>query len=257
MLGASASQASAGGMTAPGFTSGIPVYAKLPEGFYYLNQHSSGFREVDGVDIRTNTNIFFLYYQSPWEIAGGSLSFVLAPTLFEISSSPGERHAGLYNTYLGAQISWPTALDGLRVGYRISGYIPQGGDVAFDYGSIENRFGLTYGRDHWSVLANFIIGTPVGDGSFDVAPNYFVADFHVLKTFGKWTVGPVAHISADLSDPSPGYKRQSQVAMGGLVGYDFGGLTLQTKLTLDMHEKNYGDKETIFWTNLIIPLGKR
>jgi hypothetical protein len=254
MLSPGGYEANAGGMSAPGFTSGIPVYAKLPEGFYYLNQHSSGFRDIEGGDVRTNTNIFFLYYQSPWEVAGGSLSFVLAPTLFEVSTSPGERYAGFYNTYVGAQLSWPTGWEGLRVGYRISGYIPQGGEVAFDYGSIENRFGLTYGRNDWSVLANFIIGTPVGDGGADVAPNYFLADFHVLRTSGKWTFGPVAHVSADLSEPHAEYNRQSQLALGGLLGYDFGPLTLQAKLTRDVEERNYGSKETIVWTNIVIPL---
>ncbi|HRP04450.1 MAG TPA: hypothetical protein PLV87_06020, partial [Opitutaceae bacterium] len=63
---------------------------------------------------------------------------------------------GMYNTYLGAQISWATPIDGLRVGYRFSGYVPQGGEVAYDYGAIENRFGFTYGKDGLSILGNFV-----------------------------------------------------------------------------------------------------
>lgn len=247
------SETEAAGMSAGGFTSGIPVYAKVPEGLYYLNQHSSSYRDPNDLDIRANTNVFFFYYQSPWELAGGALSFVVAPTLFEVSTSAGPHQIGMYNTYLGAQISWPTTIDGLRVGYRLSGYVPQSGEVAFDYGSIENRFGFTYGKDGISALGNFIFGTPVGDDRDDYAPDYFLADFHLLKTFDKWTLGPVAHVSADLSEAGRGFK-QSQFALGGLVAYDFGPLTLQGKLTRDVYEKNYGAKETTFWTNIIVPI---
>ncbi len=243
-------------MSAPGFTSGIPVYAKVPEGLYYLNQHASSYRDAYDLDIRANSNVFFFYYQSPWELAGGALSFVVAPTLFEVSTNSDPHRIGMYNTYLGAQISWATPIDGLRFGYRFSGYVPQGGEVAYDYGAIENRFGFTYGKDGISVLGNFVFGTPVGDDRDDHAPNYFLADFHVLKSFGKWTLGPVAHVSSDLSDDNPTGK-QSQFALGGLVGYDFGPLTIQAKLTQDVYEKNYDAKETVLWTNIIVPIPTR
>jgi len=247
-------------MSSPGFTSGIPVYAKVPEGLYYLNQHASSYRDPDDLDIRSNANVFFFYYQSPWELAGGALSFVVAPTLFEVSTSSPTKSTdhlfGMYNTYLGAQISWATPIDGLRFGYRLSGYVPQGGEVAFDYGAIENRFGFTYGKDGLSILANFIFGTPVGDDRDDHQPDYFLADFHILQSFGKWTLGPVAHVSSDLNDVGLAGE-QSQFALGGLVGYDFGPLTIQTKLTHDVYEENYGAKETVLWTNIIVPINTR
>ncbi|GFO81602.1 transporter [Methyloceanibacter sp.] len=244
----------AGGMSAPGFTPGIPVYADLPVGFYYVNQHLSAYRDPQNMDIRSNANVFFMYYQSPWELAGGPLSFVVAPTLFEVSSNPGPYRIGMYNTYFGAQISWATGIEGLRFGYRFSGYIPQDGEVAFDYGAIENRFGLSYDHNGISVLVNNIFGTPVGAGWADHAPDYYILDWHLLKSFGKWSVGPVGYASSDLDSAGRGFK-QSQVAVGGLVGYNFGPLTLQGKLTQDVYEENYGAKETAFWTNIIIPIG--
>lgn len=256
-LGITKENAFAGGVSAPGFTSGIPVYAKLPEGLYYLNQTSSSFRSVNGIDTRANTNIFFNYYQSPWEVAGGALSFVLAPTLFEYSTSTSSHQIGFYNTYLAAQITWPTGFEGLRFGYRLGGYIPQGGPIAFDYGAIEHRGGLTYLDSNTSILANFMYGTPVGDDASDNAPNYFLSDFHFLKTFGKWQLGPIAHWSADVSRPNSYYKKQSQVAIGGLLAYNFGNVTLQGKITHDIYERNYGDKETTVWTNIIVPINWR
>lgn len=90
-----ATETRAGGMSAPGFTSGIPVYAKVPEGLYYLNQHASSYRDAYDLDIRANSNVFFFYYQSPWELAGGALSFVVAPTLFEVSTNSDPHRIGM------------------------------------------------------------------------------------------------------------------------------------------------------------------
>ena len=250
----SVNKVQAGGMSAPGFTAGIPVYADLPVGFYYVNQSLSSYRDPQNLDIRANANVFFMYYQSPWELAGGPLSFVIAPTLFEVSSNPGPYRIGMYNTYFGAQISWATGIEGLRFGYRFSGYIPQEDDVAFDYGAIENRFGFSYDHNGISALVNNIFGTPIGASWSDHAPDYYILDWHLLKSFGKWSVGPVGYASSDLDSAGRGYQ-QSQVAVGGLVGYNFGPLTMQGKLTQDVYEKNYGANETAFWTNIIIPIG--
>ncbi|MGA0534173.1 transporter [Hansschlegelia sp. KR7-227] len=253
LAGAAApTDAMAAGSTTPGFTSGLAIYAKFPEGLYYINQTDSSFRDVGGVDARVNANILFFYYQSPLEVAGGAISFVVAPTLVDVSIEGAQHDFGLYNTYLAAQISWPIT-DGLRFGYRIGGYVPQDDSTSLDYGTIEQRAGFTYLKDGWQATANFMYGNPVGDHS-SLAPDYFVGDFSITKAIGKWGLGPVAHMSRDLTSPGSSYRKQSQFALGGLVSYDFGGATLQVKLTKDVAQKNYGGKETAFWTNLIVPL---
>ena len=43
-------------------------------------------------------------------------------------------------------------------------------------------------------------------------------------------------------------------AVGGLVGYDFGRINVQMKLTTDVYEKNYNGKDTRMWANVVIPL---
>lgn len=245
--------ATAGGTSAPGYTSGLPIYAIFPEGLYYINQHQSNDREVGGVDVRTNSNIFFFYYQSSLKFAEGSLSFVLAPTLFDLTTTGGAHDTGFYNTYVASQISWEIG-SGLYFGARLGGYIPQDGDLALDYGTIEPRFGLTYLKDGWQATANLIFGMPVGGSGADLAPDYFIGEFSVTKAFGKWTFGPVAHVSTDLNSPYAGYQEQSQFALGGLAAYDFGGASLQVKLTRDVTEDNYGGKETALWTNIVAPI---
>lgn len=245
--------ANAGGSSAPGYTSGLPIYAIFPEGLYYINQHQSNDREVGDVDIRTNSNIFFFYYQSSLKFAEGAVSFVLAPTLFDLTTTGGAHDTGFYNTYVASQISWEIG-SGLYFGARLGGYVPQDGDLALDYGTIEPRFGLTYIKNGWQATANFIFGMPVGGSDADLAPDYFIGEFSITKAVGKWTFGPVAHVSTDLNSPYAGYQEQSQFALGGLVAYDFGGANLQVKLTRDVTEENYGGKETALWTNLIVPI---
>ena len=60
--------------------------------------------------------------------------------------------------------------------------------------------------------------------------------------------------SPDLNSPVSAYQEQSQFAVGGLVGYDFGPLTLQTYITTDVYEKNYGGHDTRIWSRVIIPV---
>ncbi|GAA0263621.1 hypothetical protein LNAOJCKE_5252 [Methylorubrum aminovorans] len=253
-LAVSTGTATAGGTSAPGFTSGLPIYAIFPEGLYYINQTDSSFRTVRGVDVRVNSNIFFFYYQSPIVLADGAVSFVVAPTVVDVATSVSSNVVNLYNTYFASQISWQIT-DGLFFGARLGGYIPQNNGLALDYGTIEPRFGLTYLGNGWQATSNFIFGKPVGGTTAATrAPDYFLADFSVTKTFGKWALGPVAHVSTDLNRPYASYRRQNQFAVGGMVSYDFGGATLQVKLTRDVSQTNYGGKETAVWTNLIVPL---
>lgn len=249
-----ASEANAGGTSAPGFTSGLPIYAIFPEGLTFLNQTQTSFRDIDGTDVRLNSDILFFFYQSPWTLAGGALSFIFAPTLADVSIEGGPHSSGFYNTYGAAQISWEIA-DGLYAGYRFGGYIGQDNEVSLRYDTIEQRAGLTYLKDGWSGLANFMYGTPTGGKGSKFAPDYFVGDFSLTKSFGKWAIGPVGHVAYDLNTPFSGYQKQKSAALGGLISYDFGGATLQVKLTHDVMQKNYGGKETTLWTNLIVPIG--
>jgi hypothetical protein len=66
--------------------------------------------------------------------------------------------------------------------------------------------------------------------------------------------------STDLGSPSAGRtltlygKKQSQFALGGLVGYNFGPVITQFYLTRDVAESNYNGYDTRAWTRVIVPL---
>jgi len=68
------------------------------------------------------------------------------------------------------------------------------------------------------------------------------------------TIASVGFYSSDLTEPVPGYAKQSQFAMGGLLGYDFGPLVLQGWLTSDVYERNYGGHDIRGWARIVLPL---
>ncbi|WP_170068174.1 transporter [Rhodoblastus acidophilus] len=50
--------------------------------------------------------------------------------------------------------------------------------------------------------------------------------------------GAVGYASWDLDQPYVGYAKQSQLVLGGLVGYDFGAVDVAFKLTRTVAETN-------------------
>jgi hypothetical protein len=88
-------------------------------------------------------------------------------------------------------------------------------------------------------------------------PHSINVDLTATKRFGKWELGPIAYGSSDLSTPVPGYLKQRQFAMGGLVGYWFDRAIVQGWVSTDLYEKNYGGKDVRGWARIIIPFGNQ
>jgi hypothetical protein len=99
-------------------------------------------------------------------------------------------------------------------------------------------------------------GTPFGVGY--TSGNQFVGDWDALWKFGKWSIGPVGYWvwqttsdtaggggCAALANPItgiPGFgcARQSSVAFGGLIGYDFGPVDFQVWVVDPVWQENTG-----------------
>jgi hypothetical protein len=91
-------------------------------------------------------------------------------------------------------------------------------------------------------------------------PDYLNIEMTATKQFGKWTLGPIAYFSTDtqneLLNPATDFMgKQSQFAVGGLVGYDWGQLVTQVYVSRDVYQENYGGYDTRVWGRLVIPLG--
>ncbi len=293
----------AGSQEPPGWTAGLALGAPLPEGVYFINNASTGgWRGIDDDKSNLVINVPLIAWSTPWTIAGARIEVLAAapeisggvPNVVEKNGAvyapswAGRDYTALYNpvAYVGA--AWDLG-HGFGFSAFIGGWAPVDNELAsFGYNSwvLSERVNLSYVADGWKLAANLSFGQPGTSGSTTVwnaaplsyrnsqiLPDYFNYDLTATKTFGKWEVGLVGFGSTDTSKAAwNGYANtvhgalwgeQSQFALGGLVGYSFPGITLQTYLTHDVYSSNYYNftdalpsksYETRIWTRAIIPL---
>lgn len=240
----------AGSVTQPGETVGIATGAPLPEGFYFVNTLDWGRRSGDPEGPGVGVNIPVLAWSTPWTLLGGRLQFLAAAPAIDVDHDG----SGWYNPYLAGQLAWDLG-NGFGFSYALGGYVGVHTEVSFDTSSLNQRFALSYTKNDWNLTANAIWGIQEHGVTTTVNPDFLNVDLTATKKFGKWEIGPVGYYSTDLNSPFEGYQRQSQFALGGLLGYNFGPATLQAYLTTDVSQKNYGGRDTRGWVRIIVPLG--
>jgi len=258
----------AGSVTQPGETVGVAAGAPLPPGFYFVNTGDWGCRNTSPNDTCVGVDIPVVAWSTPWQLLGARLQFLVATPVVEVGVQNSDFHSGVYNPLVSGQLAWDLG-NGWGFSYLLGAYFGVNSPVAFDSTSLNQRFALSYTGNGWNLTANAIWGiqfdsvtncNPAFNPAFSVGPcsinpNFLNVDLTATKKFGKWEIGPVGFYSTDLSSPIAGYLKQSQFAVGGLIGYDFGPLTLQAYLTTDVYEKNYGGHDTRIWGRIIVPLG--
>lgn len=264
----SATAAFAGSITQPGETVGLAAGAPLPPGFYFLTTTDWGVRDVGGPvgKVGVGVTIPVIAWSTPWKVLGARLIFAAAAPAVEVGvTGPlGASYAeGMYNPAALARLAWDLG-GGLGFSYSLGGYARVGTTVSHDSNTVFNAFALSYTADGWNLTGNLIWGINDKLVSTTVNPDYVNLDLTATKKFGKWELGAVGFYSTDLQDaplPFGGIGKQSQFALGGLVGYNFGEVILQTYLTRDVWEKNYGlpggnsALDTRIWSRIILPLG--
>jgi hypothetical protein len=255
----------AGSVTQPGETVGLAAGAPLPEGLYFVNTMDWGTRS--GVDVSLGVAIPVLAWSTPWTVFGARVQFLLATPLVEVGVHHANYLRGVYNPLLAGQLAWDLG-NNWGFSYLIGAYFDVSTEVAWSSTSLNQRFALSYTGDRWNLTANVIWGIQLdhvsGRPQLSPCPTPFVlngcnpdflnVDLTATRKFDKWEVGFVAFGSTDLNSPVAGYLQQSQFAVGGLVGYSFGPLILQTYLTTDVYQRNYGGYDTRIWTRVIFPL---
>jgi hypothetical protein len=178
----------------------------------------------------------------------------------------------LFNSFAAAQLIWDLG-NNWGFSYMLGGYTNNlGSPVAFSSGSLNQRFGLSYTGNGWNLTANVIWGIQfdhvtskpqISPCPVSAAypyngcnPNFLNVDLTATKRFGKWELGPVGLYSTDLNAPIAAYQKQSQFALGGLVGYYFDRVSVQAYVTSDVYAKNYGGSNNISGNfRFTIPLG--
>jgi hypothetical protein len=119
-----------------------------------------------------------------------------------------------------------------------------------DYWTFAPGWAISYLDANWLLSANFrydvntasrgvtmsVPFMPAGSANGFVSGNELFGDLTALYKVGKWQIGPVAYFEAQTTADRPGggvactaalCGYQSQVAVGGLVGYDFGPVAVQ------------------------------
>jgi hypothetical protein len=241
----------AGSVTQPGETIGIAAGAPLPPGVYFVNTYDYGHR--DGVDTFVGVDIPVVAWSTPWTIFGARVQFLVATPAIEVGVPHSNFNVGIYNPFLAGQLAWDLG-NGFGVSYALGAYLEVDTSVSFHDTSLNQRFAASYTANGWNLTANLIWGVHSNGVTDTINPDFLNLDLTATKKFGKFELGPVAFGSTDLNTPIAGYLRQSQFAIGGLFGYDFGPVIMQTYLTTDVAEHNYGGHDTRGWFRLIIPV---
>jgi hypothetical protein len=260
----------AGSVTQPGETVGLNTGAPLPQGWYVINTVDWGCRNTNPQHTCVGVTIPVVAWSTPWTILGARVQLLGAWPAVEVGVHDTTYFAGLYNPLVAGQLAWDLGY-GWGFSYLLGAYIDYKGPTAWSDTSLNQRFALSYTGNDWAATANVIWGIHL-DSVTDRAqlspcpfvsptlplngcnPNFINVDLTVGRSFGKWQVAWVGYYSTDLNTPVLGYQKQSQFAMGGLLGYDFGPLVLQGYLTTDVYEKNYGGRDVRGWARIVLPL---
>ncbi|WP_156462946.1 transporter [Methylobacterium sp. Leaf93] len=247
----------AGSAAQPGQTVGLPAGAQLPVGLYFVNTSSFGVRDTRPLDSESNINLPTFLWATPWSLVGARLNLVAIQPVVASSPRGTPYQSGIGQPLLAAQLAWNLGND-IGVSYLFGGYLPIETSFLTQNASLSHRFAATYSGNGFNLTANLLYGIFVDPVTAQgvVYPDYLNLDLTATKKFGKWEVGPVAFASTDLPTRFPGYRRQGQIAVGGLVGYNFGPVNLQAYVTRDVAERNYGGRETRGWLRLIVPIYK-
>ena len=272
-----------------GATIGLPLGALPPPGLYtgletaYLGQLGVGpngrGNQANGLYLPAIAQAVPLLWVPGWNFLGATyaMSVVQAFYEFQVLGAPGpgapwggSPGALLATGYTTANTLWnPIALSWnlgggwfVSAGFNFTG--PDGtkyvGTPNPDYWTFEPTFAVSYLANNWNLTANFFydINTKSNGtccaGATVTSGDALYGDFHALYKFGKWSLGPVGYFevqtTSDLGCPVAAVcGNLSNVAVGGLVGYDFGPVDLQLWVTDSVARSNAIDGLNV-WTRL-------
>ena len=243
----------------PGETMGLALGAPLPEGVFVNELESYGKR--DGSNAGLGVNVPIIAWSTPFTILDSRLEIFYAAPFVHIDGT-GNNNLNRVNFYSQGLLFglFHDFHNGFNVGV-IAGprtednFLQQGRGTAADL-----RLAVTYLANGFnaSVTLNYAGNfggktTGIGTGFDD---NLFL-DYTLTKKFDKFEIGVVGTAYTDIGGPVQA--RGGAVAVGGLIGYDFGRFVLDGMVTREVAVRNGGyglsnGKETRGWVRLIVPL---
>ncbi len=245
----------------PGAVQGATAAAAPVPGFYstnqfYIQQTNSTGPGTDKGSTRVNVATFVtaLLWSPGLGVLGGTYEAMLVQpfTMADAGAPINSTKAGMHNTVLvPGQISWKLGDSGFYVKSGLAVVVPDGtinganglGNIGNPWWIIQPSLIVSYLKDDWKVTVNTSMefNTANTESGYRTG-NILHADFTALRTFGKWSVGPiVTYIGQVSNDTSSAFyhnvistNRYNLLALGGMVTYDFGPVKLSAWATKDV-----------------------
>ncbi|MEJ0095669.1 MAG: transporter [Methylocella sp.] len=240
---------------------GIPLGAAYLPGLYFsdLAHYGSSPNKTITADIPSMT------WSPGWQFLGASYQASIILEGIVLWVPPRTFKRDVFNPLLiPLSLSWNLG-QGFFVSFSQGFYPPVATSTALTTPGVasgaafEERVALSYLRDGWILSANSIFGITTPDAVGLKQPNYFNVDWTAAHAFGRWEIGFVGYGAWDVErTPANAVIGSGRtVAVGGMVGYDFGGPTLRVEAThaiVQGGDTNYGKDDTHVFARLTIPI---
>ena len=216
-------------------TCGVALGKALPEGITFLDLEDYGQR--DGQANRLGVNIPTFAWSTPFSFYDTRLEVLaIVPVFTHVDGATMNRT----DTYASSVIVG--GAHDFGNGFHAAIFAgPRSSDNNTNLGrgaAADLRASFVYEKDGYQAIATVIysgnFGGVVGSATTNFTAyndNIFV-DYTLMKTFGKFEVGIVGYAQQDIVGPIP--VKPASVAVGGLVGYDFGSFKLQAFATREV-----------------------
>jgi hypothetical protein len=268
---AATSSAIADPVNPAGWLSNLPLGSPLPEGVYFIDTGAYYQRDSNGpasprIDAIVNIPVFA--WSTPVQFLGARLEALAAVPSVAVGINPNtgigsDYFRNIYNPAAFLGLAWDLG-SGWGVSDFVGTYFPVDTTVGNllglggNFWTFTNIAAVSYSHDGWGVNANLVYQHSGNDNitGLHAQPDTLGLDFSVVKHIDKLELGFVAYGSTDLTtaDRNLVAGRQSQIALGGLIGYTFGPVTAEIFVTRDVMESNYTGKDTRLWGRLLFPL---
>ena len=271
------------GYMQPGETMGVSLLSPLPEGVFFadLEDYGRSPNLVPGQNVGVGVNIPVIIWSTPITFYNTRLEFLAAVPFAHVDGAGLDRFGAISYALgpllahdfgggltggLGALVRTADPSSNIQA---LSGRTDTAVDVrqslqyAIPAGSPFAGITLIENAAYTSCLCSNGPTTITGDGlTATVQNDMFAGDFTAEKTFGKFTIGFTGYGNIDtnnmarLAGVNP---REKNVAVGGLIGYDFGKFTLTGIVTHSLFRTAIAPsvsagEETRGWVRIIVPL---
>jgi len=253
----------------PGATTGVPVGALPPPGYYATEDNYVVFGELKGgkgqsIPVRvTNSSVSVaLLWSSSYHILGAQYgagivqigAYHQADTTGLGGSKTGS--FGLFNTILEPLIlSWEIG-NGLFVSTGQSFYLPNGEfhhdggarlqtSYANAFWTYEPSVAVSYLKNGWNLTAENIFDVNAKNGQTDYkSGNVYYLDLTAKKTIGGLSLGAIGNYTQQISDDYQFGKivgdgnRDQHIMLGPLLEYNFGPVNITARYLNDVRTRN-------------------